>query len=228
MINLSAALTKVAICGAEDCLAGLRNRRILRHPRYNQPMSLPNTLKDGGRAAALKTIERIQGDQHGIHYAVSIFIATALLWLIVHKMAKSNPIWAISSMVATSDPLMKQAVMFLRSRIINTLVGCAVGLLFIAIGGERLIMLPLAMAVTVLLSSYVVRIQTMWRQAPISAAFVISAGLEYHSRKHGFIAGVGRMSEVLFGCVVGVVVAWVISVLWPLPDPQAAQQPATK
>jgi uncharacterized membrane protein YccC len=172
----------------------------------------------------MKALERfIKGDMHGIHYAVSIFIATAVLWLTVHRMAKSNPIWAISSMVATSDPLMKQALLFLRSRIVNTLVGCAVGLLFIAIGGERLITLPLAMAVTVLLSSYVVRIQTMWRQAPISAAFVISAGLEYHSRKHGLIAGLGRMNEVLFGCLVGVVVAWVVSVLWPLPDPVPAK-----
>jgi len=126
-------------------------------------------------------------------------------------------------MVATSDPLMKQAMLFLRSRIINTLVGCAVGLLFIAIGDTRLIMLPLAMAVTVLLSSYVVRIQTMWRQAPISAAFVIAAGLEYHSRKQGLLAGVGRMNEVLFGCVVGVVVAWVVSVVWPLAEPGPAE-----
>ena len=177
----------------------------------------------------MKTVDRyVQGDMHGIHYAVSIFIATAILWLTVHKMAKSNPVWAISSMVATSDPLMKQALLFLRSRIINTLVGCAVGLLFIAVGGERLIMLPLAMAVTVLLSSYVVRISTMWRQAPISAAFIISAGLEYHSRKHGFLAGVGRMNEVLFGCLVGIFVAWLVSVVWPLPDAAPAQTTATK
>ena len=78
---------------------------------------------------------------------------------------------------------------------------------------------PLAMAVTVLLSSYVVRIQTMWRQTPISAAFVIAAGWKYHSRKHGLIAGVGRMNEVLFGCFVGLVVAWLVSVVWPLSDP---------
>src|SRR5215471_3033857 len=104
----------------------------------------------------MKTLERfIKGDAHGIHYAVSIFFPTALLWFLLDEMAKRDPIWAISSMVATSDPLMKQAVTLLRARITNTLVGCAVGLLFIAIGGTRLIMLPLAMAVTVLLSSYV-------------------------------------------------------------------------
>jgi uncharacterized membrane protein YccC len=190
-------------------------------------MPLPQAAKNGG-AAIKKTVDRfVQGDTHGIHYAVSIFIATAILWLIVHKMAKSNPVWAISSMVATSDPLMKQALLFLRSRIINTLVGCAVGLLFIAVGGEKLIMLPLAMAVTVLLSSYVVRISTMWRQAPISAAFIISAGLEYHSRKHGFLAGVGRMNEVLFGCLVGILVAWLVSVVWPLPDAASPQKTAS-
>jgi len=178
----------------------------------------------------MKALERfIKGDVHGIHYAVSIFFATALLWFLVHEMAKSNPVWAISSMVATSDPLMKQAVLLLRARIANTLVGCAVGLLFIAIGGTRLIMLPLAMAVTVLLSSYVVRIQTMWRQAPISAAFVISAGLEYHSRKRGLIAGAGRMSEVLFGCLVGVAVAWIVSAVWPLRNPLPSEgRPASK
>ena len=170
----------------------------------------------------MKALERfIKGDMHGLHYAVSIFFATVVLYILVHRLAKANPVWAISSMVATSDPLMKQAMLFLRSRIINTLMGCAVGLLFIAIGGTRLIMLPLAMAVTVLLSSYVVRIQTMWRQAPISAAFVISAGLEYHSRKHGLIAGVGRMNEVLFGCLVGLVVAWLVSKIWPLSDASA-------
>ncbi len=73
-----------------------------------------------------KALDRyIKGDMHGIHYAVSMFIATAVLWVCVHELAEANPVWAISSMVATSDPLMKTALMILRSRIINTLVGCA-------------------------------------------------------------------------------------------------------
>ena len=171
----------------------------------------------------MKALERfIKGDMHGMHYAVSIFIATGILWVLVHELAEVNPVWAISSMVATSDPLMKQALLTFRARIINTLVGCAVGLLFIAIGGTRVITLPLAMAVTVLLSSYVVRIPTMWRQAPISAAFVISAGLEHHSRLGGLSAGGRRVAEVLFGCVVGLAVAWFVSVVWPLPEPEPA------
>jgi uncharacterized membrane protein YccC len=177
----------------------------------------------------MKTLDDYtKGDMHGVHYAVSIFFATAILWVLVHKMSEANPVWAISSMVATSDPSMKQAVLILRARIANTLLGCVVGLLFIAIGGTKLIILPVAMAITVLLSSYVVRIPTMWRQGPISAAFVIAAGFEYHSRKHGLIAGATRMGEVLFGCVVGIVVAWIVSVVWPLPEPAPFEHPANK
>jgi len=175
----------------------------------------------------MKALDRfVKGDMHGIHYAVSVFFATAILWFLVHEMAEANPVWAISSMVATSDPAMKQAVLILRARITNTLVGCLVGMLFIAIGGTKLITLPLAMAVTVLLSSYVVRVPTMWRQAPISAAFVIAASLEFHSRIHGLRAGAFRMGEVLFGCLVGIVVAWIVSVVWPLPEAAPSSQTA--
>lgn len=160
-----------------------------------------------------------KGDMHGVHYAVSMFFAAAVLSVMMHKFTRFNPIWAISSMVATSDPLMKEAVMILRARLINTLAGCIIGLLFIAVGGMSMLTLPLAMGVTVLLASYVLRIQTMWRQAPISAAFVISAGMEHHTRTTGLHAGAMRMGEVLFGCIVGIVVAWLVSKVWPLPDP---------
>ncbi len=166
----------------------------------------------------LKVVARLtKGEVHGIHYAVSIFFATIVLWVSLHEFAKSNPIWAISSMVATSDPLMKQSILLFRSRFINTLVGCAVGLLFIALGGGRVITLPLAMAATVLISSYIVRISTMWRQAPITAAFVIAAGLEHHTRIAGLRAGMDRVFQVLFGCVIGLAVGWLVSVLWPEP-----------
>ncbi len=176
-----------------------------------------------GDALMTNPLDRlIKGDMHGVHYAVSIFFATAVLWVLVHELGQANPVWAISSMVATSDPAMKQAVLILRSRITNALMGCVVGLAFIGMGGTKMLMLPLAMAVTVLLSSYVVRIQTMWRQAPISAAFVIAAGLEHQSRINGLMAGASRMGEVLLGCVVGIAVAWIVSVVWPLPDPAGA------
>jgi len=163
----------------------------------------------------------VKDDMRGIHYAVSMFIATTVLWILVKEYGDTNPIWAISSMVATSDPQMKQALSTFRGRIINTLLGCAVGLLFVALGRTEW-QLPFAMAVTVLLSSYAIRIPAMWRQAPITAAIVIAGGLQHHDKLTGMEQGLRRVAEVLFGCVVGIAVAWLLSKLWPLPESGSA------
>jgi uncharacterized membrane protein YccC len=166
----------------------------------------------------VKLIERfVVDDMRGIHYAASIFIATTVLWILIKEYGDANPIWAVSSMVATSDPLMKQALSTFRGRIINTLLGCAIGFLFVALGHTEW-RLPFAMAVTVLISSYVVRIPTMWRQAPITAAIVIAGSLQHHDKLTGMEQGLHRVAEVLFGCVVGIAAAWLMSKVWPLPD----------
>jgi uncharacterized membrane protein YccC len=161
----------------------------------------------------------LKDDMLGVHYAVNMFVATAALWFLVKEVGDENPIWAISSMVATSDPQVKQSLATFRGRILNTLLGCAVGLLFVWLGRTEW-QLPFAMAVTVIVSSYFVRVPTMWRQAPITAAIVIAAGLQHHQKLTAMEQGVHRVGEVLFGCVVGIVVAWVLSKVWPLPEPR--------
>jgi uncharacterized membrane protein YccC len=98
------------------------------------------------------------------------------------------------------------------------LVGCAVGLLVLVIGGSSEWKLPLALAVTVLASSYVIHIQTMWRQAPITAAIVIAAGLMHHSKLTGVEHGLHKVAEVIFGCLVGLVVTWIMSKVWPIAE----------
>jgi uncharacterized membrane protein YccC len=169
----------------------------------------------------------LQDDLHGVHYAVSIFIATIVLWILIKVVADENPIWAISSMVATSDPHVKQAAATFRGRILNTLLGCAIGLLFLAFGHTEW-RLPFALAVTVLLSSYVVRIPAMWRQAPITAAIVIAGGLHHHDALSGMEQGIHRVAEVLFGCVVGIAVAWFLSKIWPLRETSHAREKKTQ
>jgi len=169
----------------------------------------------------MRVLDRFRHDDvRGLHYAVSIFIATTLLWVLMNKVAHSSAIWAVSSMVATSDPHMKEAVSTFRGRILNTVLGCAIGLLAVALGHTDW-RLPFSMALTVLLSIYVVRVQAMWRQAPITAAIVIAGSLEHHDRLTGMQQGVMRVGQVIIGCLVGIVVAWALSRLWPLPEPNA-------
>lgn len=162
----------------------------------------------------------IGGDWLGVRYAANIFVATTLLWLMLHQAAGLNPIWAISSMVAASDPVVRQALSTFRGRIINALLGCSVGFVLLLLGGSREWKLPVAMAVAVLLSSYVVRVQVMWRQAPITAAIVIAAGMANPSKLTALEIGVRRVGEVLLGCVVGVVTSWIMSVIWRPSQPE--------
>lgn len=164
----------------------------------------------------------IEDNWLGVHFAVNVFIATTLLWLILHRVAGLNPIWAISSMIAASDPVIKQAAKTFKSRLINSTVGSVVGLLFLIVGGAREWKLPLALAVTVLLSAYVVRIQLMWRQAPITAAIVIAAGMTHNSKLTALEIGVRRVGEVLLGCFVGLTVSWLMTFIWSSPDPKKA------
>ena len=50
-----------------------------------------------------------------------------------------DPIWAISSMVASIDPNVNLAYQTFRGRFINAILGCTIGLLFLTMGGvERL------------------------------------------------------------------------------------------
>jgi hypothetical protein len=96
------------------------------------------------------------------------------------------------------------------------LVGCVVGLFFVVLGGPTEWKLPVALAVTVLISSYVIHIPTMWRQAPITAAIVIAASLTAHSEMSAVEHGLHKVAEVLFGCLVGVLVSWSMAKVWPL------------
>jgi uncharacterized membrane protein YccC len=178
-------------------------------------MSLSNTRPV--RACA-KVWEQVTKDHFlGFHLAANIFVATTILWLILGRFAKLDPIWAISSMIASIDPNVNLAYQTFRGRFVNALLGCAVGLLFLSMGGDAAWKLPVAMAVTVLISSYVVHIPQMWRQAPITTALVIASSLTHDSKKSGAEIGVSRVGEVLLGCVIGLTVTFVMSKIWPPP-----------
>ena len=162
--------------------------------------------------------QRVAADLGGVHLALNVFIATSLLWLVIRKWAGLNPIWAISAMLASSDPHVSQAVKSARCRMINAILGCATGLLFLLLGDSRDWKLPMALATTAFLSSYIVRVPVMWRQAPITAAIVVASGIEKHSETASIEIGLRRVAEVLFGCLMGLGVTWLMSKVWRLPE----------
>jgi len=162
-------------------------------------------------------IDKVRHDKAGVRFAINVFIASTIVWYVLQHLADTNPIWSIASMVAASEPQVTDAVKMFRSRIINVTIGGVVGLLFLMAGNPGEWKLPLALAVAVFVSSYIIHVQTMWRQAPITAAIVIAAGLESHSQLSGIEEGLHKVAEVIFGCLVGVLVSWSMSKIWPLP-----------
>ena len=171
----------------------------------------------------MKMLERILEDNLlGVRFAVNVFIASIIVWITLRLFPHAHPIWAIASMIASSEPVVRQGLKMFRSRLINTLVGCAVGLLFLSVGEPTAWKLPFALAITVLLASYVVRIPVMWRQAPITAAVVIAGSVSTQSKVLGVESGLRRVSEVIFGCIVGLAVSWLMAKIWPVPHSSPA------
>jgi uncharacterized membrane protein YgaE (UPF0421/DUF939 family) len=153
-------------------------------------------------------------DLIGVRFAINVALATTIVWNVLHAIGDPNPIWAIASMVAASDPQPEEARRMFRCRLVNVSVGSAAGLIFLLIGGREHWTLPLALATTVLISTYVVRIKTMWRQAPITAAVVIAAAITSDSSTVGIQQGLHKVAEVVFGCLVGVTVSLAMSKVW--------------
>jgi len=150
----------------------------------------------------------------GIRFAVNVGISTVIVWSVLQLVPNASPLLAVASMVAASDPQPTQASKMFRARLINSLVGCAVGLFFLLIGGASKWSLSIGLAVTVLVSSLVVRVKAMWLQAPITAALVIGTNIVYGSAAKGIADGLHRVAEIFFASLVGLSVSWVMSKLW--------------
>jgi uncharacterized membrane protein YccC len=155
----------------------------------------------------------------GLRFAINVALATTIVWHTLQAIGDRNPTWAIASMVAASDPQPDEARRMFRCRLINVAVGSAIGLIFLVVGGAEDWTLPLALATTVLFSSYVVGIKTMWRQAPITAAVVIGSAIATNSSAVGVMKALQKIAEVVFGSLVGMVVSLIMSKVWLIQPP---------
>jgi uncharacterized membrane protein YccC len=188
-------------------------------------VSAPNPLARKAEAL-LERLELTRAHLLGGRFAINVFIATSIVWFTLKHLGVTNPIWAIASMIAAADPEPEEARRMMRCRLINVLVGCAVGSCMLLIGERGDWLLPFALSVAVLISTYVIRIKTMWRQAPITAAIVLAAGIAQGAKTAGITTGLHKVAEVVFGCVVGLLVSWLMSKVW-LIQPPAKPQPPT-
>jgi len=156
-----------------------------------------------------------------LRFSVNVFIGTIIVWNTLGLVGASKPLWAIASMIGASDPEPELARQVFRNRLINVVVGCACGLAFLLLAGGRPWVLPVALATTVLIATRVVQVKMMWRQAPITAAIVIAAAVAGQSTQLGVEQALLKVAQVVFGCLVGLLVSRLMSHVWRVQVPPA-------
>src|SRR5215510_6806928 len=162
----------------------------------------------------------IRHDAMGLHYAVRICIGTTAVWLLLRSVGDADAIWAVISVIVATEPQMQTAVIAFMSRIVNTVIGCTIGLTFLLVAGPEVWVLPLALTVTVLVCTYLVKLSSSWRLAPATAAIIIASGVVEQSRISGAEVALHRAGEVVLGCAVAFLVTWCMSKIWAPPVAQ--------
>ncbi|MEJ0010329.1 MAG: FUSC family protein [Alphaproteobacteria bacterium] len=157
----------------------------------------------------------------GLHYAVRILLGTAIVWVLMEALGIGSPVWGLITVIVVSEPHMKNAWTTFLSRFINTLVGSAMGLVFLLGFGPHADFLPIAAALTALASIYLTRMMQGWRIGPVTTAIVISSALV--DPAHGGVLSVAldRTVSVLIGSVVALAVTYLMALVW-IPEADRA------
>jgi uncharacterized membrane protein YccC len=140
----------------------------------------------------------------GLRYAGRVLVAGAVVWFVLRVIAHTDPLWGLISCVVVTDLKLETAMTSFASRMLNTLIGCAVGLLTIRLIGATPGIMLIAMAAAIIISADVVRVPISWRIAPITTAIVMTPACLLHSAEAGMRAAVERTGDVVLGSAVAV------------------------
>jgi uncharacterized membrane protein YccC len=172
----------------------------------------------GKRAADLAEMEngrRFAWLTPAILHALKLMVGLAILWWSAHRL-HVDPFWAYISMIVVGSETTGTLPVFL-TRVVNTLIGCAVGLLALLAFPPSLWSLCLALAVVVLLCSAFLGPPTRWKIAPITTVIVMGSAVVERSRSLGIDNGLRRLLAVLAGSALGLLISMAFSHIekWP-------------
>jgi len=146
-------------------------------------------------------------------YAFRIVLGCSIVWWSLQQIKDSKEIWAFISVIIVSDPDFDNVRNATISRVVNTVTGCLLGLLFIYVFGVTFWSLIAAIAVSVLISTSFKNYPTSWKLAPATVAIVmIPAVVEHAAWKQAMQVALARSGEVLYGCIIAFLLAWILRV----------------
>jgi uncharacterized membrane protein YccC len=139
-------------------------------------------------------------------YAVRILLGCGVAWYSLHFAGIYNPLWALVSVIVVTEPEPNAAWMAFLSRIINTMIGAAIGLPLLYLFGPKFWSVLLGVTISVLVSTQLTKVPGSWRVAPITVAIVMTPSVLAASRISGLSTARDRTIEVLVGSAVALVI----------------------
>jgi len=153
-------------------------------------------------------------NNNSLLYAFRIVLGCSIVWWTLIQIKDSKEIWAFISVIIVSDPDFENVRSSTISRVVNTVTGCALGLLFIYIAGVNFWSLIGALSVSVIFSTSFKNYPSSWKLAPATVAIVmIPAIAEHLPWKEAMQIALARTGEVLYGCLVAFLLAWVLKMV---------------
>jgi len=173
------------------------------------------TGKDGAAGAAPESSARLGWFVPSLVHSLKLILGLVILWWGA-RLLEVNPFWAYISMIVVGSETTGTLAAFLM-RMVNTVIGCVVGLAVLLAFPPSLWSLCVALTLVVLVCSAFLGAPTRWKIAPITTVIVMGSAVVERSRSLGIANGVHRFVAVLAGSLLGLVLSLAFTHLekWP-------------
>src|SRR5690606_19612133 len=109
--------------------------------------------------------------------AVAVAVGAIMLGLIFWRWGNTDPMWAIAAFVRVYDPDTRVAYDSGISRMLYTLLGCALSVGAIHLFGLHKWLLPVCLGMTMFLCGYFFSFKGAWRALLVCVALVVGSSL---------------------------------------------------
>jgi uncharacterized membrane protein YccC len=147
--------------------------------------------------------------QHPWQYVGRILLGALIAWFGLEALGIERPYWAIITICIASEVDLASAVKATLARFLNTVVGGAVGLTGVMIGGLSTLTMFICLAIATALVTTIPKYPANWRLAPATVVIIMEvAAIEGASRAREIHIAEERLLQVFAGCAVALALAW--------------------
>lgn len=155
--------------------------------------------------------------QKSLLYASKTTIGALICWGALHLLGIDNPMWAMITVVLVSDPDLNTARTLVAARVVNTIVGGAIGLTALLLFDYAIWIALAAAALTILVITSIEHYPTNWRLAPVTVFILFDAARHAASPQEEIHLALLRALEIGLGSAVALALALVYTRLFRAP-----------